>query len=50
MYKIVIATGPSYYSLALLEPEARRPEFLNGKTDKNMLKRPGAILAEISLL
>ena len=40
----------SYDLLASLEPEARCPEFLNGRAVKNLLKRPGAILAEIGLL
>jgi len=46
-----MVTGPgSYYSLASSELVTCCPEFLNGRADRNLLKGPGAILAEIGLL
>ena len=47
---VIVTSRPSYHSLASLEPEAGRPELLNGRADKNLLKRPGVILVEIGLL
>ena len=46
-----LVTQSSYYSLlASSESEARCPEFLKGRADRNLLKCPGVILAVIWLL
>ena len=43
----VIVTRSSHYSLlASSESEARCSEFLSGRANKNLLKRPGAILSQ----
>ena len=47
---VIVTSRPNYHSHVSLEPEACCPEFLNGRADKNLLKRPGAILVEIDLL